>query len=48
MYANGKMRTVETIPEMEGEIKENHGGVSSSVIYCKNFINDLMYPHPAQ
>jgi hypothetical protein len=27
MYANGKMRPVETIPEMRGEeIKENNGG----------------------
>jgi hypothetical protein len=27
MYENGKMRPIETIPEMEGgEIKENDGG----------------------
>jgi hypothetical protein len=29
MYENGKMRPVETIPGMEG--------VSSIMIYCKNF-----------
>jgi hypothetical protein len=41
MYVNGKMRPVETTPGMgEGEIKENGGGVNSSMIYliyCKNF-----------
>jgi hypothetical protein len=38
MYAHGKMRPVETIPEMgEVGIKENDGGVNSVIIYCKNF-----------
>jgi hypothetical protein len=31
------MRIVEIIPEMgEGGIKENDGGVNSTMIYCKN------------
>jgi hypothetical protein len=44
MYENGKMRPVETILRMEGEqdkgecrIKENGGGVSSTMIYSKHF-----------
>jgi hypothetical protein len=39
MYENGKMRTVETIPEMErGGIKENDGGVNPTIqLYCKIF-----------
>jgi hypothetical protein len=40
MYENGKMRPVETIPGrgIGGEgIKENDGGVNSTVKYCKNF-----------
>jgi hypothetical protein len=38
MYANGKMSSVETIPGMGREgIKENDGGVNSTIIYCKNF-----------
>jgi hypothetical protein len=38
MYENGKMRLVETIPGMgERVIKENDGGVNSTMIYCKNF-----------
>jgi hypothetical protein len=38
MYENGKMRPVETIPGMGGrELKENDGGVNSTMIYCKNF-----------
>jgi hypothetical protein len=41
MYINGKMRSVETMPGMEGGgIKENDGWVNSSMIYlvyCKNF-----------
>jgi hypothetical protein len=33
MYKNGKMRLVETIPGMgEGGIKENDGGVNSTMI----------------
>jgi hypothetical protein len=38
MYENGKIRPVETIPEMRNEgsrIKENDGGVNSTMIYCK-------------
>jgi hypothetical protein len=32
------MRPVETIPGMgTEEIKENDGGVNSTIIYCKNF-----------
>jgi hypothetical protein len=37
MYENGKMRPVETIPGMGGRIKENAGGVKSTMIHCKNF-----------
>jgi hypothetical protein len=41
MYVNGKMRPLETIPELgEEEIKENEGVVNSTMIhliYCKNF-----------
>jgi hypothetical protein len=37
MYENGKMRPVETIPGMGERIKENDGGVNSTMIYCKNF-----------
>jgi hypothetical protein len=43
MYVNGKMISVITIPGMgvkRGEMKENGGGVNSSMIhliYCKNF-----------
>jgi hypothetical protein len=38
MCVNGKMIPVETIPGMgERGIKENDGGVNSSMIYCKNF-----------
>jgi hypothetical protein len=37
MYENGKMRPVETIPGMGGErIKENDGGLNSTMIYCKD------------
>jgi hypothetical protein len=34
-----KMRPVKTIPGMRegGGIKENDGGVNSTMIYCKNF-----------
>jgi hypothetical protein len=39
MYENGKIRSVETIPGMgETGIKENDGGVNSTMIYCKNFV----------
>jgi hypothetical protein len=32
------MRPVDTIPGMEGErIKKNDGGVTPTMIYCKNF-----------
>jgi hypothetical protein len=40
MYENGKLRHVKTIPGMgEGEsgIKENSGGVYSTMAYSKNF-----------
>jgi hypothetical protein len=38
MYENGKMRPDETIPGMGGgAIKENDGGVNSTMIYYKNF-----------
>jgi hypothetical protein len=38
VYENGKMRPAETIPEMGEEgIKENGGGVNSTMIHCKNF-----------
>jgi hypothetical protein len=38
MYENGKIRPVETIPEMRGGgIKENDRGVNSTMIYCQNF-----------
>jgi hypothetical protein len=38
LYVNGKMRPVETIPGMRGgRIKENDGGLNSTMIYCKNF-----------
>jgi hypothetical protein len=38
MYENGKMRSAETIPGMGRRgIKENDGGVTSTMIYCKNF-----------
>jgi hypothetical protein len=36
MYGSGKMRPAETIPGMGG-IKENDGGVNSTMIQCKNF-----------
>jgi hypothetical protein len=35
MNENGKMRPAETIPGMG--IKENGGGVNSTMIHCKNF-----------
>jgi hypothetical protein len=42
MYVNGKMIAVETVPRMEGGgIKENCGGVNSTMMYlkyCKNFL----------
>jgi hypothetical protein len=35
MYANGKLRPVETIPGMgEKGIKENDGGANSTMICC--------------
>jgi hypothetical protein len=38
MYLNGKMKPFETIPGMGGKgIKENDGGVYSTMIHCKNF-----------
>jgi hypothetical protein len=42
------MRSFETIPGIrEGELKENDGGVNSSMLYMihhKNFVNATMYP----
>jgi hypothetical protein len=43
MFENGKMRSVETIPGLEGRERENDGGVNSSKIYCKNLIDVTMY-----
>jgi hypothetical protein len=37
MYGNGKMKAVETILRMGEGIKENYGGVNSTIIYCKKF-----------
>jgi hypothetical protein len=38
MYENGKMRLAKTVTGMGEEgIKENDGGVNSTMIYCKNF-----------
>jgi hypothetical protein len=40
MYVNGKMRPAETIPGTGEEgIKENDGGVNSTMTHCKNFCN---------
>jgi hypothetical protein len=36
MYENGKMRPVETVPGMGRGIKEDDGGVNSTMMYCKN------------
>jgi hypothetical protein len=33
MYENGKMRPVETIPGMGGGIRENDGGVNSTMTF---------------
>jgi hypothetical protein len=44
MYENGKMIPVETIPGMGGgRIKENDGGVNSTMIHCRTFVNITMY-----
>jgi hypothetical protein len=38
MYENGKMRPVETIPGVGGgRIKENGGGVNSTMMCCEHF-----------
>jgi hypothetical protein len=38
MYENATMRPVETVPGMGGGgIKENDGGVNSTMIYLKKF-----------
>jgi hypothetical protein len=45
MYENGKMSPVETIPGIGGgRIKENDGGVKSTMICCKNFCKCHKYP----
>jgi hypothetical protein len=54
MYESGKMRPAETLPGMgiwggEGwRLKENDGGVNSSMIYYKNFCKCHNAPHPAE
>jgi hypothetical protein len=41
-----EMRPVETIPGMgEGRIKENDGGMKSTMTYCKNFGKFHNFPH---
>jgi hypothetical protein len=48
MYENGEMRPAETVPGMGRRgIKENGGGVNSTMIYCKNFCKCHNAP-PAQ
>jgi hypothetical protein len=37
MNKNGKMSPAETIPGVGGGIKENDGGVNSTMRHCKNF-----------
>jgi hypothetical protein len=49
MHVNGKMRPVETTPGMGDGIKENGGGVNSTMIYlihCKNFCKCHNVPQP--
>jgi hypothetical protein len=49
IYANGKMRLAETIPVMgRGGIKENDGGMNSTMIYCKNFCKGHKVPTAEQ
>jgi hypothetical protein len=52
MYINRKLRPIETIPEMEerGKRRVMEWANSSMIymIYCKNFVNITMDPHPAQ
>jgi hypothetical protein len=44
MHENGKMRSVETIPGMEGErIKKNDRGVEFNY-NVRTFVNVTMYP----
>jgi hypothetical protein len=38
------MRPVEMILGIRKEIKENDGGVNSTMICCKNFCNVTVYP----
>jgi hypothetical protein len=50
MYVNGKMRPIETAPEMGGGIKENDKEVNSSMTYlicCKNFCKCHNVPPPS-
>jgi hypothetical protein len=48
MYANGKMRHIETISRMEGDgIRRIMEQVNSTMIYCKNFCKCHNIP-PAQ
>jgi hypothetical protein len=47
MYENGKMRPVETIPGMGGGWRMMKG-VSSIMIYCKNFCKCYNIPPAKQ
>jgi hypothetical protein len=45
MYVNGKMRLVETIPEMRGRgIKENDRWGEFNYDIVRTFVNVIMYP----
>jgi hypothetical protein len=38
MYVNGNIRPIETIPGIGIKaVKENDGGMNSTVMYCRNF-----------
>jgi hypothetical protein len=43
MYANGKMRPIETVPGMGGQ-RRMMEGISSTMIYCENFLNVIITP----
>jgi hypothetical protein len=47
MYVSGNIICVETIPGMQGGMKENVEGVNSSVIYFKNFCKSHSVPLPS-
>jgi hypothetical protein len=45
MFENGKMRPVESIPGIgRGRIRRMMEEGTSTMIYCKNFVNVTMYP----